>query len=980
MSVEEVPLSVVHVSSENEIHEANNVLNKDMFRMWQSNGDQKKATICLECPPTKIQAVYIVNCFSAFIEIFLGTCDNIQDPNTVALARITSMRSIADVKAKRNPNGQKTFDTNSLPDEYRKRAYSFITIICTQPFIPTCPIGLTYIRVIPQSAKSKPALSPIAAAALTPSSPNIHANNQNNANSSPVSNKHDDTTDTVEIDEPRTSPNTNSNKPSAITSAVISKAVDKARETTSQSSPTTMDAFSEYREHHDDVPAPKPAPAKQTQKAPPATKIPNPTSSSHPPTATTTTLSSNTATGGVRQLPSILSSMQPTPASKPPHGGKPKKMTVVDDDDSSLEVTGSKQPHSDPNPKPSVQPAYKSANPGPPKQAPKQTQPQQQPAGTKAKKPPAKKRKGKAAVDGEDDSGTDGTVGSLAEFVVEEEDSEWSGAGDDSGSGGSRGRSRGTRHRGSPAVRHRVDPNDGTHGPIVPLGSVLDGAVIAVSGIQDRSKIKESISRMGGEYSFNWTPQCTHLISAGFQNVAKVQDAMRDRKPVVSVNWLEDCEAYNRLMRCDCYPPNTTPTNSGGGGGGSGSGVRTRGQRSGRRNNAPTQQHSNASSGHVPNPTSTKSKPPAPKRHDTMETEEVEAILTDSDATVPSDGSPKQKRSGGRGAKRAAPEPSKRGNWDSDNSDGELENAKRRKPSPQAAQVNPIAKSPQQSFQQHQHQPHQQLQPHQASGTKPLNAPSPKLSPIVAPSTSGAASPTTPIKLHPTAATNKNNGNTNSRSGAVQVDSGDETEEGNSPQKVDETGKKAPSIQSKSHPGASSGVAAVVVADDETLPLSDRSMSPSPVSPPATSNSARANLSPPAPSKPQQQTLKSSPVAPPHQPVRAPQANSNNKSGGGGNVEQWTAEMVQDWLKSKGFKADILTSFEENCVDGCIMLSLTDEDLKADLNIDKGVMRRRILKDIAELKAAGGGTRVMDQAEIEAAMARVQSRVDHGEV
>jgi len=67
-------------------------------------------------------------------------------------------------------------------------------------------------------------------------------------------------------------------------------------------------------------------------------------------------------------------------------------------------------------------------------------------------------------------------------------------------------------------------------------------------------------------------------------------------------------------------------------------------------------------------------------------------------------------------------------------------------------------------------------------------------------------------------------------------------------------------------------------------------------------------------------------------------------------VKEWTEARVQQWLSEKSFTEVVHKGFAENSVDGAILLTLTDADLATDLNIASSVLRRRILKDIAELK------------------------------
>ena len=66
-------------------------------------------------------------------------------------------------------------------------------------------------------------------------------------------------------------------------------------------------------------------------------------------------------------------------------------------------------------------------------------------------------------------------------------------------------------------------------------------------------------------------------------------------------------------------------------------------------------------------------------------------------------------------------------------------------------------------------------------------------------------------------------------------------------------------------------------------------------------------------------------------------------------VPTWTVDDVSEWVKQIGFP-QFSDSFQESRVDGDLLLQLTDEMLKEDIQMRNGILRRRFLRELANLK------------------------------
>ena len=66
-------------------------------------------------------------------------------------------------------------------------------------------------------------------------------------------------------------------------------------------------------------------------------------------------------------------------------------------------------------------------------------------------------------------------------------------------------------------------------------------------------------------------------------------------------------------------------------------------------------------------------------------------------------------------------------------------------------------------------------------------------------------------------------------------------------------------------------------------------------------------------------------------------------------VPEWTVDEVVNWVKKVGF-AEFASVFEQCGVDGDILLLLNDKDIKEDLEMTNGIMRKRFLRELKSLR------------------------------
>ncbi|KAI8617893.1 SAM domain-containing protein [Chytriomyces sp. MP71] len=67
-------------------------------------------------------------------------------------------------------------------------------------------------------------------------------------------------------------------------------------------------------------------------------------------------------------------------------------------------------------------------------------------------------------------------------------------------------------------------------------------------------------------------------------------------------------------------------------------------------------------------------------------------------------------------------------------------------------------------------------------------------------------------------------------------------------------------------------------------------------------------------------------------------------------AEDWTVQMVGDWLGKIGASEEIVKNFAEQEIDGSILATLTLDDLKSELGVSALGLRRKIMMGIEKLK------------------------------
>ena len=66
-------------------------------------------------------------------------------------------------------------------------------------------------------------------------------------------------------------------------------------------------------------------------------------------------------------------------------------------------------------------------------------------------------------------------------------------------------------------------------------------------------------------------------------------------------------------------------------------------------------------------------------------------------------------------------------------------------------------------------------------------------------------------------------------------------------------------------------------------------------------------------------------------------------------VPEWSVEDVLSWVRKIGF-AEYVSVFEQCGVDGDILLLLKDKDIKEDLEMTNGILRKRFLRELKNLR------------------------------
>ncbi|XP_033928176.1 DNA repair protein XRCC1 [Melopsittacus undulatus] len=110
---------------------------------------------------------------------------------------------------------------------------------------------------------------------------------------------------------------------------------------------------------------------------------------------------------------------------------------------------------------------------------------------------------------------------------------------------------------GTPRKKPRPSPPQATPPPseaTPPPDAILAGVVVALSGYQNplRGQLRAAAVAMGAEYSPDWTPRCTHLVSA-FPRTPKAARARAMGGVVVSPDWIWDCRRRGQRLPCRTY-------------------------------------------------------------------------------------------------------------------------------------------------------------------------------------------------------------------------------------------------------------------------------------------------------------------------------------------------------------------------------------------------------------------------------------------
>ena len=72
-------------------------------------------------------------------------------------------------------------------------------------------------------------------------------------------------------------------------------------------------------------------------------------------------------------------------------------------------------------------------------------------------------------------------------------------------------------------------------------------------------------------------------------------------------------------------------------------------------------------------------------------------------------------------------------------------------------------------------------------------------------------------------------------------------------------------------------------------------------------------------------------------------------------VPLWSVEDVSRWVRQAGFQ-DFCDSFTDLRVDGDMLLQLTEQEIKDDIGLTNGILRKRFMRDLKELKKSADYT------------------------
>ena len=66
-------------------------------------------------------------------------------------------------------------------------------------------------------------------------------------------------------------------------------------------------------------------------------------------------------------------------------------------------------------------------------------------------------------------------------------------------------------------------------------------------------------------------------------------------------------------------------------------------------------------------------------------------------------------------------------------------------------------------------------------------------------------------------------------------------------------------------------------------------------------------------------------------------------------VPAWTVDQVVAWVNQSGFQ-EYAAAFQESGVDGDILLMLNDRNIREDIGIRNGILRKRFMRELLALK------------------------------
>jgi len=148
-----VNFTIDSCSSEDEVHPSSNLLNYDLYRTWQTDGPQKKASVELVLEkPTKIECIELANAGTAMVEILVAKNSDPKDYKV--LVPVTMLTTLSDQKEGNNRSAIREFKSAKFTSSGALVKWDRIRIVCSTPWHPN-PIGLSYIKINPKQKKKE---------------------------------------------------------------------------------------------------------------------------------------------------------------------------------------------------------------------------------------------------------------------------------------------------------------------------------------------------------------------------------------------------------------------------------------------------------------------------------------------------------------------------------------------------------------------------------------------------------------------------------------------------------------------------------------------------------------------------------------------------------------------------------------------------------------------------------------------------------